>query len=363
MAVVFPATIYALVAVGLIAASVQAPVDGWLLRTTQLATVLGREVIDHLGWMFSILVALQLGCLIVLIGGQVAAPDRREEANLRSTLAVVSILPVVGLSPAITVAVVAAFRVGELRGALFVIVPALLVTVFLSVFIGTFEPADELTRLRFAEDRAARAQQQLDALEGRPTASLWWTTATMSGALVLLAFGAPLLLMVAAGAPIGSGWIYVASAALIITTVPLTVFTVSVVSAAIKPTLDAFGLATSVVLLGAVFLLQTAVVLMLCVLTWPVGLGMSIVTAFLVTETMRVLLEAEEVRADREPGGYWRSGGLLSRAGTLVARRSAGKERAEAEKTIAQLKVAIDRRVDEYPNVGGLHRREKPPNV
>lgn len=355
-AVVVPSLLYVCLTIFLLTAAVQAPGGGWTIRLLQLATALGRGVIDQLGWVFGILITIQLGCLIALLGGQIIARNRRDEADLRTALSLFSVFPVVALSPALTVAAIAAFRVGELRGALFVIVPALVLTITLAVFIGTFDVADELTKLDFAKGDEARALSQIKALEGLPAAPFRRMVAWRSVHLILLGSVVSLILSFLFKAPTSPSWVYTTSIVLVLVSIPVTVYAVGAISASLKPTLAAVGLVAAGLLVPAILAMQIVVVATLFALQWHLGTGALIAALCLLVDTTRVLFEAREVRAGRAPAGFWRRGGGLAHAGTSSARKAAEKERDNAHARIDELEQKISRLVDEAPVAAG-HRR------
>lgn len=357
-AVVVPSLLYAGVTVVVLSAVALAPGEGWLLRLVQQATVLGRGVIAQLGWVFGILITVQLGCLIAVLGGQIHTRTRRDEADLRAALGLFSALPIIGLSPALTVASIAAFRVGELRGALFVIVPAVALTVALSVFVGTFDVADELTKKAFAESDEERALEDLAVLRKLDTAPFWETVLYRSVQLFLLTAGACFFLMVITRAPATADWVVLSFATLMLLSSTGTMLAFGVVSASLKPTRSATGFAVTGILLVAVIAMQVIVCRTLFVLQWQLGVSAVFGGLVLVIMAMRVLAEAREVRAGRVPAGRWRRGGKLAHAGTTMARRSAEKKRDDAKARIATLTQMIDRRVAEEPSSEG--RRHEP---
>lgn len=353
-AVVVPSLLYAFLTVYLLTAAVHQPGERWWIHLLQLATVLGRGVIDQLGWVFGILITIQLGCLIALLGGQILARDRQEEATLRSALSDFSFLPVVALSPAITVASIAAFRVGDLRGALFVIVPALILTVALSVFIGTFEVADELTKLQQAKVDRDRAQRKIEVLKKRPHKRFVPTVIVRSVVLVLVE-----IVLILAGAIFSTSTMDLGAAiVLTVLLIPLSVLVLATVSAHLKPSLNSSQIATASMLLTALLVLQAILVVTLFVLGWPLGVGSLIIVLLFAVGTVRVFLEAREARADRVAAGFWRRGGGLAHSGTSVASKAAENELKSAEERIDVLKTDIDRRAQEDINASGQRRND-----
>lgn len=357
-AVVVPSLVYSALTFWVLATAVGFPGGDWWLHLQQLATVFGRAVIEQLGWVFGILITVQLGCLVALLGGQIIAPDRREEASLRSALSVFSLMPIVGLAPAITVAAVAAFRVAELRGALFVIVPALVLTIALSVYIGTLEVADELTKLEFAEQAEGRALSEIIALHGVPKRSAWRTALLFSLVLIVTVLAGMGILLALTGRTDMESWVYWAAAMFIVTVIPATVVVAIAVNTSLKPTLTADGIATSVLLLAAVFAGQVTAVGTLFTLAWQLGACALIAFLYLALELSRVLLEARAVRAGRTPEGYWRHGGFLAQAGTSLARRSARKGFESALERTAACRQQVKRRVEKTPGKKGRRHRD-----
>lgn len=356
-AVVVPSLIYAFVTCVVLAAVAGAFAEGWWTHMVQLATVIGRGVIEHLGWVFGILITIQLGCLIALLGGQINAQTRRVEATLRDALSLFSVTPVIALSPALAVAVIAAFRVGELRGSLFVMVPALALTVGLSTFIGALEKADDLTKLEMAREKEERAQVQLRGLEASQSAPFAKTVLRRSAVLILMAIaGALALCAVTVGFP-WPVWVYIVYLLLIVCVIPVTVAAVSAVNAALKPALAAFEVVFSTGVLLALGALHVAGAMILLTVAWQLGIPFLVVGLVLTVDMIRALLEAREVRAGRRPRGFWRSGGALARAGTSDARKAAAKRRDGARRNITELMGKIDRPADEAPSAEGATAR------
>ncbi len=355
-AVVVPSLLYAGMTIFVLANVALTPGEGWWIRLLQIATVLGRGVIEQLGWVFGILITIQLGSLIAILGGQIYARNRRDEADLRTMLGLLSAFPVVALSPALTAASIAAFRVAELRGALLVIVPALALTVALSVFIGTFDVADELTKKGFAEADEARAQRHVDALKDLPAAPFWRSGLVRSVLLVLSVLAVSVILGVLTEATATPGWIVWSFFGLILVSAPATVFTLGGISAALKPALTATSLALVALLLVALLAMQVVVVSTLFELRWQLGVGALLGALVLSVDSVRVFLEAREVRARRVPNGFWRSGGAMTRVGTFIALKDAEKKREDARARIKELDPEIDRRVDEEPSAKGRRR-------
>lgn len=357
-AVALPSVIYAGMTIFLLANVALDPGEGWWLRLQQIATVLGRGVIDQLGWVLSILIAIQLGCLIAVLGGQIHARNRRDEADLRVALGLFSVLPVVGLSPALTVASIAAVRVGELRGALFVIVPVIALATALSVFIGTFDVADEITKREFVEAEEERAQRHIAALEDLPPAPFWRTGLLCSALVVLSVAAVSVILGLFTGASTPPGWVLWSSLVLNVVSVSATWLALGGISATLKPALTATGLVTAVLLVVSLLAMQTIVVTTLFALRWQLGVGGLIGALLLAAEATRVHLEAREVRAGRKSDGFWRRGGALARVGTSIARKAAGKELDSARARLEELEPKISLRVAEEPRTEGRRRRE-----
>src|SRR5699024_3337908 len=244
-----------------------------------------------------------------VLGGQIYARTRRDEADLRTALGLFAAFPVLGLSPALTVASIAAFRVGELRGALFVIVPAIALTIALSVFIGTFDVADELTKKQLAESDEQRALKHVETLKRLDDATFWRTGLSRAALLVLSAYAASLLLMVATGATTPPSWALWSFAVLVLVSSVGTVLALGAVSASLKPAITATGLATAGMLITAIIAVQLIVVPTAFLLQWQFGAIALLSALVLFAAAIRVHLEAREVRAGRVPAGFWRSGG------------------------------------------------------
>lgn len=308
--------------------------------------------------MFGILITMQLGCLIALLGGQINAQNRRVEATLRAALSLFLVLPVVALSPALTVAVVAAFRVGELRGSLFVIAPALALTVGLSIFIGALENTDDLTKLEMERENELRALTQLMALRVTRDAPFVRTVPSHGAVLtVLVIAGALFLSAVSVGFP-WPAWVDIIYSLLIVCNIPVTVVVIAVVNAALKPVLSVVHVAFAIVALVAVCGLYGASAVILLALAWQFGASFVLVGVLLIVNAIRVHLEAREVREGRRPTGFWRSGGALARAGTFSARKAAVSDRDRARREIAALKERIARRAGRAPVFPGKHRED-----
>ncbi len=342
-AVIIPSLIYAFVTVFLLAAAAGALDEGWRGRLLQLATVLGRGVLTQQGWVFGILITIQVGCLIALLGGQINAENRRVEATLRDALSLFSVIPVVALSPALTVAVIAAFRVGELRGNLFVIIPVLALTVGLSIFIGALDNSDDLTKLELAREEEMRAAAQLGALRVTQDAPFARTVLRRSAVLILLAISGSFVLNAASDGFSWPVWAYAVFSILIGCNISAAVVGIGVVNAAFKPLLGMLDVAFAIVGSIALCALHVASAVVLFALAWQFGAPFVLAGLLLIVDWIRVLLEAREVRAGRRPTGFWRSGGALARAGTSSAKKAAESDRDRALRRIVALEEKIDR--------------------
>lgn len=352
VAVFVPSLIYAGVTLFVLAAFARAFDEGWWGRLEQLVTALGRGVNGQLGWVFGILVTVQLGCLIALIGGQIRAKSRRVEALLRDALSLFSVMPVVALSPALTVAIIAAFLIGELRGSLLVTVPMLALTVALSIFIGALERADDRTKLDFAREDEERVVAQLIILEGVQDSPFGKTVLRVSVALTLLALAGGALLSAVSGGFPWPVWAYVMICILIGCNILMAVSGMGVVNAALKPSLGLVDVAFAALGLIAAGALFVASSLILFILSWQFGAVFLLVGVLLVLGWVRVFLEAREVRARRKPAGFWRSGGELALAGTRMARKASEKELNGVRGRIESLEAIIS----QEPRADGRRR-------
>lgn len=359
MAVTVPSLLYALVTVGLIGLSADLPHDGSWVRTLQRATVLGRGVIDHIGWVLGLVIALQIGCLLAIIGGQIVMVDRKEESELRSALISLSLLPVIALSPAVTVALIAGFRVGELRGVLFVLVPALVVMASLSVLIGTFEVGDDLTLLGFAEERRARAAGSIASLSGRPRKGPWIVVLVGTAGLMLLEAAVTFVIAMARQMPPDAPSFTLGVALFIaLGMIPMALYALVAVSAALKPTTNALNVVSSVLLLIMVMSLLLVGTVTMWVLYWPLGIGAVAVVVLLIMALVGVLIEAHGVRTgsgdDRRIRWGWNP---IAQGGTRDAAVAAIRERRAANSRIKELSERIDERIQNTEPPVGRHRR------
>lgn len=359
MALTVPSMLYALVTVGLIGLFAGVLGDGSWVRALQGATVLGRGVIDHIGWIFSLVIALQIGCLLAIIGGQIVVADRQEEAKLRSTLISLSLMPVVALSPAVTVAFIAGFRVGELRGVLFVLVPALVVMASLGALIGTFEVGDDLTLLGFAEERRASATGSIASLSGRPRRRPWAVVLIGTGVLMLLEAAVAIVIAMASQTPPDAPFFTLGAALLVyLWMIPMTLYVLVAVSAALKPATNALNVVSSVLLLTMVMALLVVGAMIMWVLYLPVGIGMVVVVVILVMAMAGMLIEAHDVRTGPGADRKIRWGrNPIAQSGTREAAVAAIRERSAANARIKELSERIDERVQNTVPLAARHRR------
>ena len=132
----------------------------------------GPGVADHIGWGFGLVATIQFACLIAIIGGQINVGDNEEEAKMREVLNALAVFPLALIAPAMCVLVVGAAGDARLAGVLMVAAPVFLLLSVISVYVGTFEPANELVLERLSEERVKLARDRQNIFNAQRSTGL-----------------------------------------------------------------------------------------------------------------------------------------------------------------------------------------------
>lgn len=124
----------------------------------------GEVVLAHIGWGFGIAVPTMLGFYVIVTGGQVLGSPT--ESATRRALGAVALLLFVVFVPALLLIVVACVHDPTLMGALFIVLPAYGVMLFLAVQLGGFV-LDPDARLAAALATREWARARIAALSQR----------------------------------------------------------------------------------------------------------------------------------------------------------------------------------------------------
>ena len=95
-----------------------------------------------------------------------ALGDQEQEAEVRSFLIALGVLPIAALTPAMLLLTAGATRSAEAGAALIIAVPVYLTMLAIAVFIATFEPGPESLLLKRAQNRKTRAVDRAETLRG-----------------------------------------------------------------------------------------------------------------------------------------------------------------------------------------------------
>lgn len=165
---------------------------------------MGGVLLQHIGWLFGLLVPVLLGLYVLVLGGQwVMGPH--DGSRLRRDLSLVAEWLAAGLVPC--VALVGIFCLSEPieAASLLAIIPAMALTVFLASQLGRFLAYEPAEKLKAAERVKAWARQKLGAVRRRA----WLPMPVTIGANVAVANIASALVFAGSGGK-GPLWAVVA---------------------------------------------------------------------------------------------------------------------------------------------------------
>lgn len=304
-------------------------------------TTYGASVLNDLGSGLAVVAAIQFGVLIAIVGGQIAARSRVDEANLRTALRTLATLPVLALTPAVTLAAAAAFRVAEHRGAMIVLLPVFLMQLTMSVFISTFEVGDRAALRAFAATRLMRARSRRHMLAGRPRCSVYravGVTLSLCGLIAAVPIGVAILAGNAPTEPIGET--YVGLLAVLGLGAPMSIVLLVVTNLSLKPAVDPVG----IVFAGLMFVLAAVMTALAAVaawlLWWPLGAGLALSFLAIMAVSVQSWREAVAVRAGERFTGYaWWAGGLVMQAGTHLALEAVNADLTVAKRQLRQYRA------------------------
>jgi hypothetical protein len=134
-------------------------------RLLTWAVPAGEVALDHIGWGFGFVIPTMLGFYAIVSGGQLVGSPL--EPRTRRVLGTVAELLFVALMPALFLIIAACIYRPALAGALFVVVPAYLLMLFLSVLLGGFVVFELETRRAAALATSAWARGRIASLNDR----------------------------------------------------------------------------------------------------------------------------------------------------------------------------------------------------
>lgn len=137
-----------------------------IAKLVERASTAGETVLDHIGWGQGVYISILLGFYIVVIGGQVVASPVEAEKT-RRTLGAVAVAMTGAMTPAWLLIVVNCATEPQSSGALFVVLPAAAVTVFLAIQLAGFIVARRVLRIALARQQRYWAKNRLKRLKWR----------------------------------------------------------------------------------------------------------------------------------------------------------------------------------------------------
>lgn len=305
----------------------------------------GKEIAAHLGWGFGAVVTVQFGVLVAIVGGQMALGDQEQEANVRSFLLTLGILPIAALTPAMLLLTVGAIQYTQARAALFVAVPVYLTMQAIAVFIATFEPGPETLLLRLAQLRKARAGGRAEMLKKLPKRNPAFATAVGETTQVLVCVLIPIVVLqsfesnpwlTARPAPV---FIPIASCLVV---GAFSAFILVLASASRKPDPPLLDVMSSWVFVALSYSMDLVMAVLLS--SWlPAGLvGVVVVVIARTLVVVGISRDATKIRrGDGAAGRGWTPIGLVTRAGTSVAARWAKAELVNSSKHLAKMEQRV----------------------
>lgn len=135
------------------------------LRLLEWAASAGKVTLEHIGWGFGVVIPTMLGFYAIVTGGQLLGSP--SEPRTRRLLGVAAELLFVALVPALLLIVAACVLHPTQAGALFVVVPAYFLMLFLAVQLGGFVVFEIETRLAAFAATREWARNRLRALSRR----------------------------------------------------------------------------------------------------------------------------------------------------------------------------------------------------
>lgn len=295
---------------------------------------LGEGAREPLMGALGVVATVQLACLIAIVTGQIVHPDGAEESKLRGMLSVISLGAVTAVAPAVLAVSLYSARSLDDSGFLLVALPIYLLQLAISTAIGTFEVGDDETLRDLAQERVARAHEQISRLEGRRSLSPW---RAVLGVVIVLIISAVATIGYAAALPDSHSISTVGNVvpALIAFGGGLSWWTYGLILAnsQLKLSARASDVAWVVALLVFNVLVYLFFLLLVARTYPPLTVAATIALCVLIVLTFTSVVEANRVRRRVKPR-RWPSPvlGVVGLVGTRHALASARKEKESAEK-------------------------------
>ncbi|WME23232.1 hypothetical protein [Brachybacterium sp. GU-2] len=301
----------------------------------------GEQITEYLGWGFGVVATVQFGVLVAIVGGQMALGDQEQEADVRSFLLALGVLPITALTPAMFLLTVGATRSAEAGTALVIAVPVYLTMLAIAVFIATFEPGPESLLLKRAQKRKTRADNRVDTLDGLPR---------VNPALALVACGvAHLLVCVVIPFVIARNfeWDPLPTVRPVPVFIPIagalvvgafSAFILILASASQKPDPTPLDVMSSWVFVALSYSMDLVMTMLLSVWLPAALLGVLVVVIARTVVVVGIRRDAKKIQEEgRAAGRGWTVTGLVTRAGTFVAARWADAELVNSAKHLARM--------------------------
>lgn len=305
----------------------------------------GELIAEYLGWGFGAVVTVQFGVLVAIVGGQMALGDQEQEAEVRSFLLALGVLPIAALTPAMLLLTAGATRSAEAGAALIIAVPVYLTMLAIAVFIATFEPGPESLLLKRAQNRKTRAADRAETLRGLARVNPALAVVACGAAHTLVCVVIPVALVgifewdslqasrpVPVYVPVVSGFVVGAFSALILV----------LASASRKPDATPLEGVSSWVFVVQSYSMDLVMVVLL---SFWLPAGLFGVFAIVIARTIVVrgiMKDANKIRqGSSATGRRWTVTGLITHAGTFVAKRWAEAELVTSAKHLARMEQSV----------------------
>lgn len=305
----------------------------------------GKEIAEHLGWGFGAVVTVQFGVLVAIVGGQMALGDQEQEANVRTFLLALGILPIAALTPAMLLLTVGAIQYAQARAALIIAVPVYLTMQAIAVFMATFEPGPETLLLKRAQLRRTRAAGRDEALKKLPKGKPAFAIVVGGAMQVLVCVLIPIVVLQFLES---NSWLTTRPAPVFIPIASCLVvgafstFILVLASASRKPDPPLLDVMSSWVFVALSYSMDLVMAVLLS--SWlPAGLiGVLVVVIARTLVVLGISRDAKKIRAgDGLAGRGWTPIGLVTRAGTSVAARWAEAELMNSTKHLAKMQQRV----------------------
>ena len=314
---------------------------------SQWVAEVGAGVADNIGWSLTLVAAIQLACLIAIIGGQLNVGGDDEETKVREVLNALAVQSLPLLAPGMVIIVGWAAGDARASGVLMIAGPAYLLLLAISIYVGTFESASEGGLERLAERRLECAREKQGALGAESAASAFWVglrvTAAVAAAVITGAAAVwwfrDLLLAEGAG-----GYLFAVAAFCVMLFAPGWVFFTILLISVLKWSSGFFN-RVAVFLVSLMYVaLSSSSVLMAWIVSPAFSLFVSVIAVVLAATSAIEFREAAGGGAGpRRRSMRWWPGKALGEAGRSVAQKDAVKNVADAKKQYEDRRAASER--------------------